>query len=418
MSLLVITIFLVVFFVWPRLFTNITRQESPSIFESESSFSIQDLITNPEVYSSTPISKDVVVRSAYFDDRPKNGHSNITIFFADVKKTIFDSKWILGCGVGNVIAKYFLVRWVAEDILMHNWLGPKPFLYEQLAIECYDLRVKNGSRAFVIYKTASNSSEEIITESERPLMIPSPRIQPSGEYNFTIVTCTKAHDKHVTWFPEFVRYQKTIGVDHVHISILDTLIKDGGFHDFMTNEPFLRKAAREGYLTFSVWKEWYTDKKEVYLHSEILRKLDCIYRYRGTYDYAFPLDTDDFFTPRVPGKTQLKYYINKYCYVKPYASCSFYWIWLYPQLCGMKSKVGEDGNVTDVLVSQKGKPPDGRYKSVHKTQAIFDATFHDAMPLKCPKCLLPGYKAVMIPSHVAYVAHNRMNADGDKKKLC
>ena len=73
------------------------------------------------------------------------------------------------------------------------------------------------------------------------------------------------------------------------------------------------------------------------------------------YDYAFPIDTDDFFTPRVPGRTQLKDYISEYCYVKPYGSCTFKWIWLNPQLCGMKSKVGRDGNVTDNLSSQKGK---------------------------------------------------------------
>ena len=167
----------------------------------------------------------------------------------------------------------------------------------------------------------------------------------------------------------------------------------------MTNEPSLREAACEGYLSFSVWKEWYNGDKEVYLHSEILRKLDCIYRFRGTYDYAFPIDTDDFFTPRIPGRTQLKDYINEYCYAKPYGSCTFKWIWLNPQLCGMKSKVGRDGNVTDNLSSQKGKQHANK-KSVHNTQTIFDATFHDAMR---PNGLMPGYKAVEIPPHVAYI---------------
>ncbi len=383
---------------------------------SQESQLIQEL-KDPRVYShltSLPISKDVVVHSAYFDDRPRNGHSNITIFFADVNKTYFDSQWILGCGVGNVIAKEFLVRYVAEDYLMHDMLGPKPFLYEQLAIECYDLQVKNGSRAFLIYKTSNHTSEKIVTESEKPLMIPAPRVQPTGKYNFTVVTCTKAHDKRVTWLSEFVRYQKTIGVDHVHISILDTFIKDGAMQDFLINEPSLREASREGYLSFSVWKEWYNNKNEVFVHSEILQKLDCMYRYRGTYDYAFPIDTDDFFTPRFPGKTQLKDYINEYCYVEPYGSCTFKWIWLYPQLCGMKSKVGRDGNVTDSLLSQKGRDV-GNRKSVHKTQALVDATFHDAMH---PNCLMPGYEAVQIPPHVAYVAHNRMNTGGNAKEIC
>lgn len=352
----------------------------------------------------SPISKDLVVHSAYFDDRARDNHDNVTVIFIDINQTILDSGWILGCGVDSIKAVHFLVHSVAENKLMHAWLGPKPFLYETMVIMCYDLPVQMGNEVFVIYKTSTNTDDEVIVMSPHPIVFPAPRVQPIGEYNFTVVTCTKAHDRNVTWIQEFIRYQKTIGVDHVHISILDTFIKDGGFKDRIIADPFMREALNNSYLSFSVWQEWYDGNMEVYLHSEILRKLSCMYRFRGTYDYAFSLDTDDFFTPRIPSKTNVKYYIKKYCYIKPAASCAFKWTWYAPK-CGMIGEIGLDGNVTNHLDSYQVYR-NNKLKSVHNTQALVDATFHDAA---CNGCLLPGYDAVYVPQHVAHVAHNRMN---------
>ena len=374
----------------------------------------------PFVYfHSIPFSKDLVVHSAYFDDRPRNGHTNITMFFVDINKTIFDFKWVTGCGVGDRKAENFLLRYVAEDLLLHKWLGPCPFLYENAVVECYDLPVVNGSRGFVIYKTENDSAEHFISESESPVMIPTQRIEPAGEYNFTVLTCAKAHNRNVTWLPEFVRYQRTLGVDHVHINILDTFIKDGGLHHYMTSYPALRQDVKNGYLTFSLWKEWYNDRgeeKEVYLHSEILRKLDCLYRYRGTYDYAFSLDTDDFFTPCIPGVTNVKEYILRYCYVEPAASCAFNWLYYYPDVCGIEGEIGADGNVTNHLKSYRRFDKTHHFKSVHRTQVLLDATFHDAKVID--GCLLPGYEAVVVPPSDAYMAHLRMHENITQEKAC
>ena len=48
---------------------------------------------------SAPFSKDLIVHSVHFDDRARNGHDNITVFLVGANKTIFDYKWIIGCGV-------------------------------------------------------------------------------------------------------------------------------------------------------------------------------------------------------------------------------------------------------------------------------------------------------------------------------
>ena len=354
-----------------------------------------------------PIGKDLIVHSAVYDSRARNGYFNTTVIFLSVEASIMNSNRITGCGVGSRKAKSHSVRSVAEALKMQEWLGESFFKYKNIVMECYDLPAIDGDGVFVIYKVSENSSLEFVVESQQPLIVPAPRVTPTGRHNFTVVTCTKVHNKKAAFFPEYIKYQKTIGVDHVHVSIPDTFVMDGGLQHHLIAEPFLRKALREGYLTFSLFKNWYNDSnQEVFVHSESLRKLECIYRFRGTYDYAFPLDTDDFFNPRVPGKSQLKDYIRDYCYEKPAASCMFKWYYYYPLLCGMKGKVGEDGNVTRQLKSHRANYFQNNVKSVHNTNALVDCTFHHA---ECKECLLPGYTVARVSPREAYIAHNRLD---------
>ena len=369
-------------------------------------------------YRSAPISKDMVVRSAHYEDRERNGHKNMYLFMITANRTIIDSKWIVGCGVNDIVTSNFSVNFTAEDFKMKKFLlSDKPFPYEEILVECYDLPdVKSGSRAFILYKTGKNSSVYLV-ESERPLKKPAPRVKPSGDYNFTVVTCTKIHNNGASWIKEFIRYQQTIGVDHVHVNILDTFIKDGGMKWLVSN-PFVKEALEHGYLSFDMWTEWYRSaselmrineimESEVYLHSEMLRKLDCMYQFRGTYDYVFPLDTDDFFTPCIVGRSNIKHYIQEWFSDDRIGSCMLDWIEYYPESCGMKQGPIVDGNVTSLLISfkhiKRGKNP----KSIHKTSALVQSTFHAA---NCKECLMPGYKVIKVPEHVAYVAHLRNNS--------
>ena len=338
------------------------------------------------------------------------------MIFLSVENPILHSNRILGCGVGDKMADNYYIHSVAESLKMHAWLGETFFKYENTVMECYDLPARDGERVFVIYQPSENSSMKFVVESEQSLFIPAPRVMPKGKHNFTVVTCTKVHNKKAAYFAEYINYQKTIGVDHVHVSIPDTFIMDGGLQHHLIKEPSLRLALREGYVTISTFKNWYNDSnQEIFVHSESLRKLECIYHFRGTYDYAFPLDidTNDFFNPRVPGKTQLKDYIKDYCYEKPAASCIFKWYFYFPQLCGMKGEVGEDGNVTRQLKSYRINNIYQNVKSVHNTNILVDCTFHHA---ECKGCLLPGYKAVRVSPHDAYKAHNRLDYGGVSKE--
>ena len=73
----------------------------------------------------------------------------------------------------------------------------------------------------------------------------------------------------MTWLLEFIRYQKTLGVDHVYLNILDSFIKDGGFKAHLEDSHFAQ-AMTEGFVTVSVWTDWYESKDEIYNFSVML----------------------------------------------------------------------------------------------------------------------------------------------------
>ena len=152
----------------------------------------------------------------------------------------------------------FRIFSLEENRLMREWFyvhdGQPHFPYEEYILECYDLPMTNNSNAYVLFKNITDSPIYMAV-SEFPLMFPSPRVQPTGKYDFSVVTCTEAHNKKVTWLREFIRYQKTIGIDHVHINIiLDTFIKDGGLKAHLEDHQ-VAKAVAEGYVTLTVWTD-------------------------------------------------------------------------------------------------------------------------------------------------------------------
>ena len=358
-----------------------------------------------------PLSKNLIIFNAFVDNRPRNGHSNITMIFLVASKRVINQKLITGCGVGKNTAKSFHLRYLQEDILMHRWLGFEKFKYEQLSLECHDVPVTAGEKAFVQYRAHPN--QVVVLHTANPVVIPAPRVSPKGPHDFSVVVCTKAHNREVTWLPEFLRYQKTLGVDHVHLTVLDQFIKDKGFLDYLSNDSFFIEQYKEQYISVQLWKEWYEDE-DWYVHGTILMFMDCVYRYRGTYDYIALMDSDDFFTIRDPGMTY-KDMIAKYCTGIATGSCSFNWLWYYPGLCGMAGKVAKDGNVTAAINFHQPEDAQGNMKSIHRSEAILDSSFHDAT---CATCLMKGYSVTHVPSHVAYAAHQRMYWGDEKKVRC
>ena len=132
----------------------------------------------------------------------------------------------------------------------------------------------------------------------------------------------------------------------------------------------------------------------------MLTRQDCIYRFQGTYDYVFILDSDDYFIPLLPNAKTLDYYVKNYCHFG--GACVFKWVEFYPD-CGVQwERLGQHGNVTNILVSHASKQLT-QTKTIHRVSALLDAGAHQAM------LLLDGYRQKHIPQSVAYVAHVRQN---------
>lgn len=346
----------------------------------------------PELKSFISDSKDLIVHAVYYDDRVRCGHQNSSVFLVAVKKTILRQNLIIGCAVGAHATSEFDAHLIGESYLMHMFFSH--FTHEEILVNCFDLPVKNGSRAFIIYKREKNSANVTLAESENPLMIPAPRQPRTVPGKKTILTCTKTFDR-PPWIVEWLRYQKTLGVDHVHLAADDSFVRAGGMMS-----QYIKQLISEGYLSVTIWKIR-LNGNEIWYHSQGLLLEDCIYRFRGTYDFVSILDTDDFFTPRIPGETSMLYYINRWCGHQLIGSCAFRWINYYPD-CGLTGEVGADGNVTSKLAAslhnQEFHP-----KSIHRLSVILDAATHYAAQL------MVGYRSVEVPPDAAYVAHVRKN---------
>ncbi len=389
------------------------------LFDMDLEKKVQKVLLNPhESYWYKPldgldfvysVSKDLTVHEAYFDGRSRDGYTNVTVLLITVHRDILESGGIVGCGTNVVVASNFSIYSVFQNKLMHDWLGPKPVKYESQLVFCYNLPVQNGSKVFTLHKKLNTSTLIYLTYSRQDVFLPQPRLAPRKGDKFTVIVCANADNKEVPWFKEFIRYQKTVCVDHIDFSILDIFIKQDGYNDLVLNNPSVRKALGDGFISFRVWRETYENNDEVFFHSAILRKLGCIYRHLGTYDYAMPLDTDDFFVPRGKAK-KLKDYIDKHCHNKFAGSCKFDRM-RYHVEHGLKGAIGPDGNVT-AQVNDTTHTEIGNYKSAHYTKAIIDASFHDA---QCNTCLMPGYVVASVPQTEAYVAHLR-SGDTSKKR--
>ena len=102
----------------------------------------------------------------------------------------------------------------------------------------------------------------------------------------------------------WLRYQKAIGVDHVHMIAEDTIVAAGYF-----NHPVFRAALKENYLSIDFWPEWF-NSTEILYRSQHLAYNDCLYRFQGAYDYIVFSDADDFFVPVKESKS-IKTYLKR-----------------------------------------------------------------------------------------------------------
>ena len=314
-----------------------------------------------------------------------------------------DESLVVGCQVGENFAEYFQVRRLAMmDAYVHwkhNYVN-----HDLVMVDCFDLPVSNGSRAFIFVKKQSWGDSEgygvYSVESERPLYFPAPRISHGDDMKLLVCVATARYTTNDTrlnlhnMLYHWLKYQRTIGVDHVHFIAHPSFIEWGTLQN-----DIVRKDIRDGFLSVEIWEPWLNATDNYHGHSQMLAYEDCVYKHRGTYDYIVMCDTDDFFMPRVPGQPQFHYYIRNWCH---YGACRFHWIERYPD-CGLyNERLSPDGNITKMLRSATEKRLSDN-KSLYKSSILLDVGIH--MPMES----IAGYSIIHVPSSVAYFAHVRYN---------
>ena len=158
----------------------------------------------------------------------------------------------------------------------------------------------------------------------------------------------------------------------------------------------------EGFLRVDYFKTYF-NSTQIYYHSQILLNHDCLYRYQGVYEYALFFDTDDFFIPRLPNKTSIHYYLNRFLPKDNQATVTFHWLSLFPE-CGLtqpKESV-KDGNVTQLL-KVKQYWDTGNFKFACRPHLTTLLEVHTALAITKNTSVVPTAN-----TNIAYVGHFRL----------
>ena len=333
--------------------------------------------------------KDVLPIVAFFDNRPKYHHNNSTVILVqvrDVKQIRYNR--ITGCGIDNTTAKTFRVK---PLYVYRNWIRPHfPNLtYTEAVVTCYDLPSSHGSKAYVIYRPYRMAALWKVY-SERPVVVP----KDLSLRHPSIVVCSTVYGQ-PPWISEWLRYQKTIGVDFIHFYAQESFVEQGGM-----DIPIVKQFIAENRLVVDVRKA-YLNSSQIYYYSQPLLYQDCVLRYHGVYDYAMLVDTDDFFIPRIPDQKDIHYYLDLLFQSVKTGTVRLDWIRYFPS-CGLTTPPDKilDGNVTDHLSTYESSYQ--YVKSIHKLSVTHEVAVHEATRM------FPGIKMDSAASNsTAYIAHLR-----------
>lgn len=281
-------------------------------------------------------------------------------------------------------------------------------------LDCFDLPATPVSKGYIYYKHSSIqpvqrgrwestnhfTQRAISVESPEYVVFPS-LLQPvkrRTDYPFSITVCRGAVFGTPPLIEDWIRYQRTIGVDHMYLILEKSFVYNNGL-----NTPEIARALQDGYISYTVWENPTEDVRSYY-HSQLVAMEDCLYRLIGLSDFVFPIDSDDFFTPVSPQKS-LHYYVNQHCY-KNFTCGALNLRWVQRHLeCGLKDHIPSDGNITKVLASETKHTLDihntVNYKTIHRTSFATDIQVHKH------GAILPGFGYVLLPMTEAYVSHIR-----------
>lgn len=202
---------------------------------------------NGEIPSLDPHPK-VLVRSVFLDDRARDGHQNASVFLIEVEKTVIEENLIVGCQIDGRNASTFTVRVPGQNKTPHK-ICPN-LTHDVIAVDCFDLPVTNETKNAIIFFRPEPSDRVTSASTLKPLVIPAPH-RPGRQRNYSIVTCMAVLYGTPPLLDEAIRYQETIGVDHVHMVAEPSILASG-----VLDYPFVKKSLANGFASLRIYEQY------------------------------------------------------------------------------------------------------------------------------------------------------------------
>lgn len=373
-----------------RSFSNIDHHDTHiSLSEESNEHSRRILSSTLYIASSYTIFNEVIPRTAYYESKLVDSvWQGILVVLAEVKHTIIEDNLIISCQVNNQFSTHLKV---IPDPLM-NWIKTRKKGYTHFftLIYCYGFKKETAQgtdSVSIIYRTHLEGSYRSV-KTESSLKDNLHTIM--GRVPGSVVVCATMYG-HPARFDEWLRYQKTIGINMVHVSA------QVSFMVSMEQYPFLAESLMNGFVKIQVWKE-YLKEDQIFYHSQSLVYQDCLMQYKHKFEYVMMIDYDDFFIPVISKKTDIHYYIDKF-FTASTGSVRLPWIQYHCKPMNYTSLV--DGNVTSILSGQDlNKRLES--KSIHRSDAVEIVSIHRAYKTK------PGHRIEKINGvNLTYFAHIR-----------
>lgn len=337
--------------------------------------------------------KDVIPRTAFYGTRFIDGsYQDVIVVLAEVKTSTLEQNLIVSCQWSSQYSS--TVRVIPDPI--KRWLqrNKKGYTHFFAMIYCFGLKPNPTiSRDVKIIYETNGAYMSVNTEKSLHFLNNASHTKKEN----SILVCATVYG-HPSRFEEWLRYQKTIGVDKVHLNVQVSFVAG------MERYQFLSESITNGFVEVEVWKQ-YLENNEIFYYSQSLIYQDCVMRYQSSFEYAVMVDYDDFFIPVIPHKKDIHYYINR-IFDKRTASIKLPWIEL---PCAVRNYTYlVDGNVTQTFNGRDVRLKRAESKSIHRLSAVDIVSIHRAYKI------VPGYVNGQVKGvNLAYFAHIR-----PRKRLC
>ena len=361
----------------------------PNVSLDETEYQPYQLISYKLTGENDDRSVYVVPRRAYIDNRLAHEKPKNTLrILAEVHD--YAVKSVVACELNGFVSTS--IRVIKEST---GWVRSHypSFTHCGMLVQCVglpEISFVNGTFPNLIYKMYKETFYSVV-RSEKPLILDSIETD-TTKIKGTVVLCAMMYG-HPEKFNHWLTYQKTIGVDKVHLSVE---------HDFMNNAtqlyPFLNESLMKGFVDIEVWED--IVGKRIYYYGKIIKYQDCIFRHMNRFEYLFVYDYDDYFNPMLPDHKDVHYYLNKFFAKSNIGTVHMTWHQMKCAPIEEKCKTLQDGNLTSVLSGPQWYRR-SEAKCAHRLKAVVFLHSHSSL------VLLSGYLRSTASDKLAYVAHNR-----------